>query len=356
VRSAAEISEDWLSRPHGSNGRPETFTAVELMAMELPPVRWVVPGILPEGVTFLAGKPKMGKSWLTLDLGIAVAVGGVALGTKKVERGEVLCLALEDNLRRLKERTEKLLPDGAVPEGLHMAVEWPRADEGGVERLREFLDEHPDTRLVVVDTFARFKSRAAGKRSQYDEDRDAVDPLAPIAAEHNVAIVLVHHLREAESDDPLDMIHGSAGLTGGVDGALVLKRQRGRADAFLHVDGRDIEQPAELALRFDQNAANWAIVGDAEAYRVSEQRAAIVRVLENADEPLGPKEIAEITGAKYGATREMLSQMVKDGQAKNLGRGRYVLPETGQNNADNADMPDNGEAKRQLVRHVRAVP
>jgi RecA-family ATPase len=123
VRPTAEIPEDWLTRPYRRNGRPETFTAVELMAMELSPVRWVVPGILPEGVTFLAGKPKMGKSWMTLDLGIAIAVGGVALGTKWVEQGEVLCLALEDNLRRLKERTEKLLPDGAVPENLHMAVE-----------------------------------------------------------------------------------------------------------------------------------------------------------------------------------------------------------------------------------------
>jgi hypothetical protein len=217
-----------------------------------------------------------------------------------------------------------------------------------VERLGEFLGEHPDTRLVVVDTFARFKSRATGRRSQYDEDRDAVDPLAPIAAEHNVAIMLVHHLREAESDDPLDMIHGSAGLTGGVDGALVLKRQRGRADAFLHVDGRDIEQPAELALQFDQNAATWTIVGDAEEYRVSEQRVAIIRVLEKADEPLGPKEIAEMAEAKYGATREMLSQMVKDGQVKNLGRGRYVLPDTLQNSADNADILTTGEGNVSL--------
>jgi hypothetical protein len=327
-----------------TNGHlPETFTAAELMAMELPPVSWVVRGILPEGVTFLAGKVKMGKSWMSLALCVAVATGGVALGTERVERGEVLYLALEDNPQRLQERIKKLLPGGVAPMGLHIAVEWPRADEGGVEHLGAFLSKHPDTRLVVVDTFARFKTRVTGRRSQYDEDRDAVDPLAPIAAEHNVAIVLVHHLREAESDDPLDMIHGSAGLTGGVDGALVLKRQRGRADAFLHVDGRDIEQPTELALKFDQNTATWAIVGDAEEYRLSEGRRAILRVLENADEPLSPKEIAEITDAKYGATREMLSQMVKDGQVKNLGRGAYLLPDKSQNNADDADSLTNSE-------------
>src|SRR5918997_2559398 len=85
------------------------FTAAELMAEELPPVRWVVPDILPEGVTFLAGRPKLGKSWMVLGLGVAVATGGVALGTKRVERGEVLYLSLEDPKRRIHNRLRKPL-------------------------------------------------------------------------------------------------------------------------------------------------------------------------------------------------------------------------------------------------------
>lgn len=179
-----------------------------------------------------------------------------------------------------------------------------------------------------------------------DEDREAVDPLIPVAAEHGVAIMLVPHLREMESDDPLDMIHGSAGLTGGVDGALVLKRQRGRADAYLHIDGRDIEQPSELALKFDTEAATWTIVGDAEEYRMSEGRREISRILKNADGPLGPKEITAMLNergqkVKYGAVRELLSQMVKDGQVKNLWRGAYVHPDY-QKNPDNADILTNG--------------
>jgi AAA domain-containing protein/ribonuclease R-like protein len=261
--------------------------------------------------------------------------GGCGTGNIRVERGECLYLALEDNHRRLQGRLKKLLASGEPPAGLHIALDWPHLDEGGVEVLDDWLGEHPDARLLIVDTLARFKPSASGRRSSYGEDRAAVDSLAPIAAEHNVAILLVHHLREMESDDPLDMITGSVGLTGGVDGALVFKRQRGSADAFSHVDGRDIENSTELALNFDQNAATWAIVGDAEEYRMSEGRRAILRILENADEPLGPKEIAAIlaeskhrTGYEtgYGAVREMLSQMVKDGQAKNLGRGRYVHP------------------------------
>jgi hypothetical protein len=88
------------------------------------------------------------------------------------------------------------------------------------------------------------------------------------------------------------MITGSVGLTGGVDGALVLKRKRGQADAFLHIDGRDIENPTELALKWDADAATWAVMGDAEEYRRSETRRAIVKALEEADETLGPKDVA----------------------------------------------------------------
>ena len=334
---AGDIPREWL-RP-GRNGRiPQTVTAADLMSEELPEVRWIVPDILPEGVTFLAGKPKLGKSWMVLGLSLAVATGGVALDTNAVERGEVLHLALEDNRRRLQKRLGLLLTGRDAPEGLHLNLDWPRAGDGGVKALDAWLEEHPDCRLVVIDTLARFKPRAAGRRTQYDEDRDAVDPLGPVAAEHGVGILLVHHLRESESDDPLDMITGSVGLTGGVDGALVLKRRRGRADAFLHVDGRDIETPTELALKFDPNAATWAIAGDAEEYRLSERRRSILRVLGNADESLGPKDIAEMADAPYGATRELLSQMVKDGQVKNLGRGAYILPENLQNSADNTDI------------------
>jgi AAA domain len=314
-----------MSSTGKSSGEVSIFTAAEIVAQELVPVSWIVEDILPEGVTFLAGKPKMGKSWMGLDLGIALATGGVALGTKRVEQGDVLCLALEDNRRRIQNRLNKLLAGRSAPANLHITTEWPRLDKGGAELLDDWLAAHPDARLVIGDTLARLKPHASGRRTQYDEDREAVDPLGPIAAKHGVAILLVHHLRETESDDPLDMITGSVGLTGGVDGALVLKRKRGRADAYLTVEGRDIENPTELALRFDQGAATWAVMGDAEEYRRSETRRAILRVLEHSYEPLGPQDIADALGEKNNTVRQRLYQMSKDGEVKVVARGLYAL-------------------------------
>ena len=117
---------------------PSAFpSAAELMAREIPPVRWIVPGIVPEGMALLAGKPKLGKSWLALGLCVAVASGVVAFGTVRVEKGAALYLALEDNDRRLQFRLAKILAGAEVPDGLHYSIECPRLDEGGVEAIED---------------------------------------------------------------------------------------------------------------------------------------------------------------------------------------------------------------------------
>ncbi len=113
---------------------PETFTARDLMAHEPPPVRWAVPGLAPEGVTLLAGKAKMGKSWLVLALCIATAAGGAALGKVPVERGQALYLALEDNPRRLYNRLGKLLGGGEPPMGSTWLPSGPGSARGARRR------------------------------------------------------------------------------------------------------------------------------------------------------------------------------------------------------------------------------
>jgi hypothetical protein len=130
----------------------------------------------------------------------------------------------------------------------------------------------------------------------------------------------------------------------------VLKRDRTRADASLYITGRDIEEPSELALEFDPNAATWAIVGDAEEYRLSEQRAAILRVLRDSDEPLGPTDITEMVNANgtkvtNGTVRVLLGHMVRDGQIGTPGRGKYVpLPSKETvNNINNVTNEDTGQ-------------
>jgi hypothetical protein len=321
----ADVLPDDLRERAKRNGHElVTITAVELMNLELPPVRWAVPGLIPEGVTLLCGKPKLGKSWMALGIAIATATGGVALGSRHVDQGEVLYLALEDSHRRMEKRMGKLLRGGAAPPKFHLATKCPRLDEGGVEALERWLEDHADARLIVVDILKKVRPRVGGNRSVYDADYEALEELVPLAAEHGVAILVVHHLRKLDADDPLDTISGSTGLSGGVDGVLVLKRDRGRADAYLHVDGRDIEEPTELALRWDAEVAGWTIAGDAEEYRSAELRTAITRVLENNDEPMTPTEVAEALGKSANTVKQRMWTMSRDGQLLNS-NGRYSV-------------------------------
>jgi RecA-family ATPase len=195
VKSTAQMPEEWRLPPQERNQKVlTTFTGNELRAKEFQPVTWAVPDILPAGVTLFGGREKMGKSWLAFGLCIAVVTGGVALGTKRVEAGDALYLSLEDGERRLHRRMNKLASADADLSRFHYKTEWEPADRGGVEDLDAWLEDHPDTRLLCIDTLKRIRPRTSGRRNMYDDDYDAVQPFVPLGNKHNLAVLLLHHL------------------------------------------------------------------------------------------------------------------------------------------------------------------
>ena len=146
----------------------ETITAEDLEQKDFPEIKWAVPNLLPEGLTILAGRPKRGKSWLGLGLALAVASGGKALGTIDVEKGNALYLALEDNERRLKNRLACLKePSLKLPPQLHLVTNFLPLQMGGLQTLTDWLDKHPKTRLVVIDTLGRILPSNKGKSNQF---------------------------------------------------------------------------------------------------------------------------------------------------------------------------------------------
>lgn len=306
---------------------PEIRTFRELMGRKLPPVRWIVPGVLPEGVTLLAGKAKVRKSWFALGLGTAVAAGGVALGKVPVERGEALYAALEDNERRLQSRERKILGPFSpeAPEGFYYATKWPRLDEGGTEVLAGWLEEHPDCRLVIFDTLAKVRPRPRGSSGGYQEDYEALEELLPLAAEKQVSILVVTHTTKAKHADVLDQVNATTGLMGGVDGFLIFETQRGRAEATVHVEGRDIEEPGELALRWDRELHGWMLVGEAEETRLTEERRAILDFLRDAGGPARLQDIARGVGKSVAATGNLLGKLAVDERVDKAGRGLWAL-------------------------------
>jgi hypothetical protein len=176
--------------------RRTSWTAADLMAAEFPPARFAVPNLIPEGLTFFAGAPKLGKSWLALGLGIAIASGGRALGTIEVEPGEVLYLSLEDSPRRLQERLGYVLDGETPPKGLQIETEWPRLGSGGAEQIEGWIDEHPNVRLVIVDVFTRIRAPEVKRADLYRADYDAASELQAIAIRRGIAIVAIYHTRK----------------------------------------------------------------------------------------------------------------------------------------------------------------
>jgi len=264
-----------------SAGQPAIFSLQDLLSWELPPVRWAIPAILPEGLTLLAGKPRLGKSWLALSLALAVAAGGMALGTQPVTQGEVLYVALEENARRLQARAQQLLASmTGVPSGMECALDWPRLGEGGLTSLEEYLKAHPSTRLVVIDTWARLAPPSGKRRCPpYEGDYGALTPLKRLAETYHVSILAGHHLHKTTSRDVLDEVTGTIGMTGAVDGTLILKRERGQTEGLLLVTGRAIERKQQLALSFDATTALWTLVGNAEEVRRTRARQEILELL-----------------------------------------------------------------------------
>ena len=341
---------------------PAPFTLQELLDRELPPIQWAIPDILPEGLTLLAGKPKLGKSWLALAMALAVAAGGVALGTLPVTQGEVLYLALEDNERRLQSRTQQLLASmTTVPNSMAFELRWPRLDQGGLMHLEEYLKAHPHVRLVVIDTWARVSPKAQHRqRSQYEDEYEALTPLKYLADTYRVSILAIHHLRKMRGDDVLDEITGSIGLTGAVDGALILKRERGQHEASLFVTGRDIEHEQQLALRFDAQTALWTLVGNAEEVRRTKERQEILDLLsEQFPEGMSPRQVAEALDKNYHTTRCLLRKLEVAGEIQHADSQYVAIPgenSRNQRNQRNQSVPSALQRDDQIARGEESCP
>ena len=303
------------------------WTADELMAETFPPPRWAVPGLIAEGVNLLAGPPKVGKSWLSLGLGLAVAGGDNALGAIPTQAGPVLYLALEDTPRRLQSRMGKILDDRPAPRGLTLATACPPLPEGGASAIAGWLARNPAARMVVIDVFAKVRGRAAVAVSAYDADYAAIGHAKKLADDYGVAVVLVHHVRKAGAEDFLEAVSGTNGLAGAADATLVLRRPRGEADGMLSVTGRDVDE-SEYALRFTAENGSWTLLdGPPGDYAMSGNRAAIVRhVREHPGST--PKAIAEALGISRDTVKKTCQRMSADGQLAVDAGGRYRPADT----------------------------
>jgi len=343
--SAAELvalAGQVLSSPKPAEGSLPAYlrgiSAAALMLKDFDAVRYIVPGLIAEGVTLFAGKPKIGKSWMAYDYALAIASGRPVFGSIPITQGDVLYAALEDSQRRLKSR---LLKKGirSAPERLTLVTEWPTLDEGCIAELEAWADAVERPSLVIIDVLKMVRSATRNNEALYDADYRALTGLAAFARSRGIAVMVVHHVRKMEADDPLESISGTNGLTGAADTVMVLKRDIGTGNCILYVRGRDIEE-AEKAVRFVPEIGTWELIGDAAEVGRTSEREAILAVLRGSAKALSAREVADISNKTYDAVRKTLTRMAHAGEVRKEGRGLYTCPNGP--NVSTTDEPDVG--------------
>ena len=221
--------------------------ADNLLYTSLDETEFIIEDILPIGLHIFCGAPKVGKSWLMLDICIKVSKGE-EIWNLKTNKCDVLYLALEDTYQRLQKRLFKLTNE--IDSNFHISIESNKIANGLTSQLEQTLKKYPDIKLIVIDTLQ--KVRKQNNDINYSNDYTDISLLKQFADKNKIAVILVHHLRKQDDSDVFNRISGTTGIMGSSDTTFILeKKSRDDSVATLFVTGRDVEYQT-FTLRFEE--------------------------------------------------------------------------------------------------------
>lgn len=293
----------------------------DLMKQKYPEPEFLVKGLVAPGVYILAGRPKRGKSWMMLDLSLAVAEGGFFL-ERQCKQGDVIYFALEDNRRRMQGRLREMMNRMLVINNQTMRVitmeDSIRPMDGGfLLDLEMTLNANPNIRFIGIDTLAMVKFQRRGSEDVYTADRRSIDPLANLCSRFpHLTIFVVHHTNKLVADDPMDGISGSTGLFAAFDGGFLIHTDKESGHTLLYGRTRetgDIEMPIKFAM------PKWEVLGeDVDEMIMNESGKKILDALK--DGPLSMSEIADVSGISRQNTHARLKSLMKTEHVMREGR------------------------------------
>ncbi|MEO4038416.1 AAA family ATPase [Micrococcaceae bacterium Sec6.3] len=305
------------------------FSAAWLTGQTFAPVEYVIPGLIPEGLTLLVAAPKVGKSWMVLDLAHAAATGGRALGSIPVDPRPVLYLALEDGPRRLQSRMKMLDVTGG-PDLMFLTA----LNASPVTTVSTYLERHADERpLIILDTLGKVRGRDGGN-DQYGRDYSQMSALKNLVdACTGSSLIVVHHTNKGGREDFLEAVSGTQGLAGAADSILVIRRDRNQAEGTISVTSRDARE-GEYAVRFD--GSRWHTIGAdlAEAARAAETMrvtsgvgdlmADVIAAVARHPEGIKSADVATVLNQDPETIRRYLARAYESNRVAKVKRGLYA--------------------------------
>lgn len=230
----------------------------DLQKEKLPPITFFVENIFSQGLVILSSLPKIGKSFMALDLGISIASGSLFLGFKTTKAG-FLYLALEDSKNRLQDRLNKVLKGNKVPSDFFYTIKTEDMENGLIKQLEQCIKDEPSIKVIVIDTLQKVRSSFKGNNN-YANDYKEIGTIKEFADKNGLCIILIHHTKKGIEDDVFNKVSGTNGITGTADTTIVLnKKNRSDENTFMSIVGRDVEFQ-EYALKFDKESFKWKMI------------------------------------------------------------------------------------------------
>jgi len=310
-----DLEEILKQASQAAQGMPAIINCKDLMAMDFPEPPWLVENLIPAGMTILAGRPKLGKSWFAMELALAVCSGGYFLG-RKAQQGRVLYCALEDNPRRFKNRLRMQGWTAAAQENMDAVFsrDFQRmfGGQGGLTTFISLITTFPYS-LVVVDTVSRaFQIQDWNDQSQVTA---VLSPLQEAIAESGKSLLCNDHHKKRNGFDPnpVEDIIGSVSKSGVADTILGLYKENGKPGARLAVVGRDVEESV-LDLRFDAYDGCW--VETAKSDDLTDTQRDTVRIIEQLGGLATLTDLVNATGRNRGTLYRELANLQDKGYVK----------------------------------------
>lgn len=311
--------------------RNDEISASALLNMQFAPVEYVVPGVFSTGLTLLVAAPKIGKSWMALDLAYQVATGGRAFGALAVEPRPVLYMALEDGRRRLNTRMKRL--ECKPTDDLSFITLSTDIDADIDDFMSVHAHEHP---LIIVDTLQKYRETKPAKRTEFAYERDyaIVGGLQRRVLDADGSVLMLHHDRKATSGDFVESVSGTNGIAGSADTIMTIRRARTEHDAVLSVTSRDAIE-GEYAVTFDDGRwtlggstleeAAAAVVSARAHQRNSDRSNDVLDIVNRHPQGVRPYQVAEIlTDLSPKDASTYLKRLANREQIRNIARGVYA--------------------------------